>query len=86
MELENVESMLSKLISAFFKKKRLEFGLTGKQMGALLNVSQQQISRYERGVTAIPLSYIAFILYKNDSSLLEFFCYIENKMYIEQSK
>lgn len=39
----------------FIRQKRLALGLTGKGFGRLLNMSQQQISRYERGNTSMTL-------------------------------
>ncbi|MEY0838736.1 helix-turn-helix domain-containing protein [Providencia alcalifaciens] len=36
-------------IGDFIRKTRLKNGLTGAQLGKLVGVSQQQISRYERG-------------------------------------
>lgn len=35
------------------KSYRRSLGITGKALGQKLNVSQQQISRYERGVNAL---------------------------------
>lgn len=36
-------------------KKRKEFGMTGEELAKLVHVSQQQISRYERGESQINL-------------------------------
>jgi len=69
-------------IGLFLRKKRIEQGLTGKNLGELLNISQQQISRYERGINSftivilikyctaldIPLEKIIDIIYTNNES------------------
>ncbi|MCX3070385.1 helix-turn-helix domain-containing protein [Providencia stuartii] len=52
------------------RKKR---GLTGKQLAEKLNVSQQQISRYERGVCNINVDTLFVILHELDCSLSNFF-------------
>ncbi|HGN1706462.1 TPA: helix-turn-helix domain-containing protein [Providencia rettgeri] len=46
----------------FIRNKRLEQSLTGQQLGNALRVSQQQISRYELGVTALNLHQLDQIL------------------------
>ncbi|WP_300004056.1 helix-turn-helix transcriptional regulator [uncultured Cedecea sp.] len=73
-----IDDRLNMLMSSYFKSKRLERGLTGKQMGKLLCVSQQQISRYERGETVIPLSFMVFFLNSYAFNLNDFFDYISN--------
>lgn len=52
------------------RKKR---GLTGKELAEKLNVSQQQISRYERGVCNINVDTLFVILHELDCSLSNFF-------------
>lgn len=52
------------------RKKR---GLTGKQLAEKLNVSQQQISRYERGVCNINVDTLFVILHELECSLSSFF-------------
>ncbi|MGJ3356005.1 helix-turn-helix domain-containing protein [Providencia sp. Je.9.19] len=76
MERQYVNDTINTLVSHYFKRKRHECGLTGKQMGELLCVSQQQISRYERGVTSIPLSVMVFFLNSYAFNLNDFFNYI----------
>lgn len=48
-------NQLNKATGAFIRQKRLELGLNGSELGRLLNISQQQISRYERGATSFTL-------------------------------
>lgn len=77
--MENINEVNYK-IGLFLRKKRIELGLTGKDLGKLLNISQQQISRYERGINSfniitliqyctvldIPLKKIVDIIYNYD--------------------
>ncbi|MGG4661826.1 helix-turn-helix domain-containing protein [Providencia vermicola] len=76
MKKENIEDTINILMGHYFKRKRYECGLTGKEMGELLCVSQQHISRYERGETAIPLSSMVFFLDSHAFSLSDFFNYL----------
>ncbi|WP_299998414.1 helix-turn-helix transcriptional regulator [uncultured Cedecea sp.] len=73
-----IDDRVNMLMSGYFKSKRLERGLTGKQIGELLCVSQQHISRYERGETTIPLSVMVFFLNSYAFNLNEFFNYISD--------
>lgn len=56
MNMKNIDDLLKTLMSDYLKRKRHECGLSGKKLGRLLNLSQQHISRYERGKLTIPLS------------------------------
>lgn len=61
-------NMISGHVGIFLRKARKEKNMTGKQLARLMNVSQQQISRYEIGATAITVDQLAnflLILYKN---------------------
>lgn len=50
------------------KKLRLEHGLTGFQFGKILGISQQQVSRYEHGVTALSIeTVVTLCIYFNVS-------------------
>ncbi|MEQ4657456.1 helix-turn-helix domain-containing protein [Providencia manganoxydans] len=42
---------INKYIGKTLKVKRQKIGMTGKEIGSLLKLSQQQISRYESGRT-----------------------------------
>lgn len=46
------------LFAQNFKEVRKNLGLNIQQMGTLLNVSGQQISKYEAGITSIPMNHI----------------------------
>lgn len=50
----------SAAFAILIKKLRLEHGLSGEQLAKLINVSQQQISRYEREVTELKLGKVRF--------------------------
>ncbi|MGC6599870.1 helix-turn-helix domain-containing protein, partial [Escherichia coli] len=47
--------------------------LTGAQLGELLDVSQQQISRYENGITSINIETLDMILKLLDADWSEFY-------------
>ncbi len=70
---------INKLAGKYIKKNRLKKGLTGVQLGKLLYISQQQISRYERGKNNISLSLI--ILFNNKIGLEteDFLAYISSE-------
>ncbi|MGJ3355912.1 helix-turn-helix domain-containing protein [Providencia sp. Je.9.19] len=48
-------------------------GLTGKELAEKLGVSQQQVSRYERGVCRVDVDMLVYLLYQLDTSLDDFF-------------
>ncbi|MBG3128758.1 helix-turn-helix transcriptional regulator [Proteus mirabilis] len=49
------------LVGKRIQIKRKELGYTGSQLAAKLGVSQQQFSRYERGMNKIDLSYLVLL-------------------------
>lgn len=72
---------LRKDIGKFIRKIRFEKSLTGSQFGKLLNVSQQQISRYENGVTSMTIETLSNILDILGSNWVEFY----HEVLIEES-
>lgn len=62
-------------IGNFIRKIRVKNGLTGAELGKLVGVSQQQISRYERGSNALSLSDLIFILSIMNVSFSDFISY-----------
>ncbi|WP_307730227.1 helix-turn-helix domain-containing protein [Proteus mirabilis] len=48
-------------------------GFIRAELGKLLNISQQQISRYERGINKIPIDILFHILNIFDISISDFF-------------
>ncbi|HEM7578003.1 TPA: helix-turn-helix transcriptional regulator [Serratia marcescens] len=47
--------------------------MTGSELGERIKVSQQQISRYERGINKIPIDILIYVLSIFDVSISEFF-------------
>ena len=62
--------LLRKNIGNFIRESRIRKSLTGAQ---LLDVSQQQISRYENGVTSINIETLDMILKLLDADWSEFY-------------
>ncbi|MGJ3356008.1 helix-turn-helix domain-containing protein [Providencia sp. Je.9.19] len=56
-EFENEE--LNYLIGMKIKKLRKLKGLTGQQLSEVFNISQQQISRYERGINGVNINFLS---------------------------
>ncbi|HHR6078437.1 TPA: helix-turn-helix domain-containing protein [Providencia alcalifaciens] len=52
---------IAKIVGSRIKKLRKEYGLTGTEVAAYLNVSQQQYSRYERGINRIDIDSLVII-------------------------
>lgn len=52
---------IAKIVGSRIKKLRKENGLTGTEIAAYLNVSQQQFSRYERGINRIDIDSLVMI-------------------------
>ncbi|MGV3346043.1 helix-turn-helix domain-containing protein [Enterobacteriaceae bacterium LUAb1] len=67
------ENLLRNKIGLFLKESRKDKRLTGYQLGCLLQVSQQQISCYERGLTAINFDLLDKMLIVLDKNWLDFF-------------
>lgn len=60
---------VGKQISVIRKRR----GMTGRELGKKLNVSQQQISRYERGICQIDVATLIHMLYILEISIDHFF-------------
>ncbi len=56
------ETEISIYIGTFLKHQRKAVGLTGAQLASRLSISQQQISRYERGKNTISIQGLLGIL------------------------
>ncbi|MEY0303826.1 MAG: helix-turn-helix domain-containing protein [Pseudomonadota bacterium] len=50
---DNQDNQFSIYCGAVIKKIRKESGITGTELAKKLNISQQQMSRYERGINKI---------------------------------
>ncbi|UNH39013.1 helix-turn-helix domain-containing protein [Moellerella wisconsensis] len=55
-------NIISSRVGAFLRIARKEKKMTGKQLALLMNISQQQISRYEIGITSITLDQLEKLL------------------------
>ena len=67
--------ILNSEIGDFIRMIRIQKGLTGAQLGKLVGVSQQQISRYERGSNGLSLPDFIFILSVMNVSFSDFISY-----------
>ncbi|HCT7329279.1 TPA: helix-turn-helix transcriptional regulator, partial [Proteus mirabilis] len=72
-------NMISGHVGIFLRKARKEKNMTGKQLARLMNVNQQQISRYEIGATAITVDQLANFLLILDKKWVDVFKYLENE-------
>ncbi|HBC0990430.1 TPA: helix-turn-helix transcriptional regulator [Escherichia coli] len=50
-------------LGMWIKSLRKQRGLSGKQLAVMINISQQQISRYERGVSDIRPDMLVHLLF-----------------------
>ncbi|MEX5869443.1 helix-turn-helix domain-containing protein [Providencia hangzhouensis] len=46
-------NIISSHVGNYLRKSRKEKNMTGKQLAELINISQQQVSRYETGIQFI---------------------------------
>ncbi|WP_348632650.1 helix-turn-helix domain-containing protein, partial [Providencia rettgeri] len=58
----NENTNVTVYIGSFLKHRRKVVGLTGSQLASRLKISQQQVSRYERGKNAITIQGLLDIL------------------------
>ncbi|EPL9568480.1 helix-turn-helix domain-containing protein [Providencia rettgeri] len=68
-----LNSKVNTLVGNYLRQKRIENDMTGAEVSELLNVSQQQISRYENGINTISFSLILLFLMKFNISVESFF-------------
>lgn len=61
------------IIGLKIKNRRKELGLSGANLANKLNLSQQQISRYENGINKIPLNHLVDIAEALDCPIEWFF-------------
>lgn len=85
MEIIKMGGKINHLVGQYLKKKRLESGLTGAEIGKLLHISQQQISRYERGENTVSLSVALFFLNTLGCSVEEFFNYLLSEIEMKEN-
>lgn len=70
------------LVGKRIQKKRKELGYTGMQIAEKIGVSQQQFSRYERGMNKIDLSYLVLLANYLNTPIHWFFedCFITKSL------
>lgn len=69
----NSRTVFTEAIGKEIHKLRKERSMTGKELARLVNVSQQQISRYECGVCNLTIDTLIIILNALDVPLTDFF-------------
>lgn len=72
LSIDSFFSSISLAIGRTLKRLRQNQGLTGADFGRLVNLSQQQISRYECGINHINVSMLLLLLEKLDITVGEF--------------
>lgn len=73
---------LSGYIGGLLRAIRYEYGLSGEQLAKSINISQQQVSRYERGESKFQLDMLFRFfsaLSMNENEKQDFFYLIVNK-------
>lgn len=63
----------ARLVGNEIRKLRLEYGLTASELGALIGVSQQQMSRYELGTNRIDIDTLSRLTYIFKVNIFYFF-------------
>lgn len=80
------KNILSSRVGCFLRKARKDKNLTGKDIAKLINVSQQQVSRYETGMTSLTLDQLDQYLLVLDKKWIELFKYMEFESTKNKSK
>lgn len=65
--------LLRRDIGLFLRQARIDKSLTGYQLAEILKISQQQVSRYEKGETGINVEVLNTLLIVLEKNWLEFF-------------
>lgn len=76
---------ISSYAGSFLRSARKEKNMTGKELAGLMNVSQQQISRYETGKTNLTLDQLSLLLVFLDKTWSELIKVIQEE-YEKESK
>lgn len=83
-ELSYFNNELLFIMGTEIKRLRLKKNLTGNELGELIGLSQQQISRYERGTNSISMVKLIDILYVLDVEPVTFMISIFDKISYKQ--
>lgn len=60
-------------VGGFLRRRRQRLNLTGQELGQMMQLSQQQISRYERGVNSMTVYQLQLFMLILDFSWSDFF-------------
>lgn len=82
----NSRTVFTEAIGKEIHKLRKERSMTGKELAHLVNVSQQQISRYECGVCNLTIDTLIIILNALDVPLTEFFNQVFMRVFESEKK
>lgn len=74
----NIDEILNTYIGLFFKYHRKNLRMSGKTLSKKINISQQQISRYENGKSVVNLTTAINLCYHLDIDILEFSAFIDS--------
>ncbi|MDR2227026.1 MAG: helix-turn-helix domain-containing protein [Providencia sp.] len=74
------------IIGIKIKNRRKELGLSGADLANKLNLSQQQISRYENGINKIPINHLVDIAEVLDCPIEWFFHGYANSATLNKNK
>lgn len=66
------KKFFNKKVGDFLKESRNSVGLSGREMSEIVRISQQQISRYENGLSSLTVYQLDDFLKKNGISWLDF--------------
>ncbi|EJD6083034.1 helix-turn-helix domain-containing protein [Providencia alcalifaciens] len=77
----NVAASGNDIVAKFIRKIRLEHSMTGSELAKLLKISQQQISRYERGINKMSLGQVLELLIVLDIPLGKFYKYLNAELH-----
>ncbi|MEX9754507.1 helix-turn-helix domain-containing protein [Providencia vermicola] len=85
-KLNDSKTVFTKAIGEEIHKLRKERLMTGKELAKVVNVSQQQISRYECGVCNITIDTLIVILNALNVSLTDFFNQVFLRVFEREKK
>lgn len=71
-KMNNKKKSIDIKIGRFIRQRRLALGLNGKDLAKKLHLSQQQISRYERGECAFSFYILILFLKALDENVYEY--------------
>ncbi|MEI9600054.1 helix-turn-helix transcriptional regulator [Moellerella wisconsensis] len=75
-----VRKSFSQAMGAEIARLRRNKALSGRELGSLVGLSQQQISRYENGVCEIPIVILCNLLFYLDTSLDTYFYFVSKRL------